>query len=98
GVELPQLLAGLGVVRDDEAVLALALLTRAVGQHLAVGDENATGGLAAIARFGFPAQLAGDCVERDDVPVGRGEIDHVLVYAEALAARRSRVHALVVVA
>ncbi len=40
-VELPNRLPGLRVVRRDEAELALALLAGAVGDHLAVGDENA---------------------------------------------------------
>ena len=81
------ILAGHRVVRRDEAVLALALLAGAVGDHLAVGDEDAARLLAAIVELELPALLPGLRVDRDQETVGRGEIDHVLVDADALLAR-----------
>src|SRR5262249_4672742 len=94
GVELPDFLAGLGVVRGDEAVRAHALLAGPVRDDLAVGDEHAAGGLAAVVNLGLPAQLPGLGVDRHQEAVGRGEIDHVLVDAEALAARGAAVDPL----
>ena len=87
-VELPDLLACLGVVRGDETELALPLLTGAVRDHLAIGDQQSAGGDLAVVDLGFPAQLAGPGIERQQKSVRRAEIDHVLVDAEALAARR----------
>src|SRR6266436_3583253 len=43
-IELPDFPAGPGVVRRDEAVLALALSAGAVRDDLAVGDQQAAGG------------------------------------------------------
>jgi hypothetical protein len=42
----------------------------------------------------FPAQLAGRGIEREQDAVGGGEVDHVLVDAEALVARRPWIDAL----
>src|SRR5207244_5897701 len=58
-VEPPGFLAGLGVMGGDEAVLALALGAGAVGDHLAVGDENPARGLAAVVDLGLPAEFSG---------------------------------------
>ena len=99
-VEPPDFLAGPGVVRRDEAVLALALFAGAVRDDLAIGNQQAAGRLSAVVDLGFPAQLARVRVERQQKSVRRREIDHVLVNSEALRARgrrgdRPRVLALV---
>ncbi len=93
GEELPEQTPGHRVVRGDEAVLALALLAGPVGQHLAVGDEDAARLLAAIVELELPALLTGLGVDRDQEAVGRGEIDHVLIDADALLARDIAAHA-----
>ena len=87
-VELPDLFACPRVVSGDEAELALSLLTGAVRDHLAIGDQQSAGGDLAVVDLGFPAQLAGPGIERQQESVRRAEVDHVLVDAEALAARR----------
>ena len=73
----------------DEAELALPLLTGAVRDHFAVGDEQPTSGDLAIVYFRLPPELACLCIERQEESVRRTEVDHVLVDAEVLTARRS---------
>ena len=70
-----------------------SVLAGAVGQHLAVGDEDAARLLAAIVELELPALLTGLGVDRDQKAVGRGEIDHVLIDADALLARDVAPHA-----
>ena len=88
-VELPQLLARARIVRGDET--AGACDAGAVADDLAVSDDQATGmfGLGfELEGLCLPAQFPGFCVDRDNIAVGRGEIDHVLEDGEGLGARQ----------
>jgi hypothetical protein len=51
-------------MRRDEAFRPDVLDAGAVGDDLAVGDEDAARSLAALIDLGFPAQLAGRRIER----------------------------------
>ena len=77
-VKAPQLLAGLGVVRRDDARVAAGVgLALAAGDHLAVGDDRPAAGrgaLLGIENRGFPRQLAGLRIERVDEVV-RARVD-----------------------
>src|SRR4029453_6602627 len=97
-VEFPDLSAGPGVVSRDKTELTLPLLTSAVRDHLAIGDQQSAGGDLAVVHLGFPAQLAGLASEGHQESVRRAEIDHVLIDPETLAARRRGQDALWVVA
>ena len=64
-----------------------------VADDLAVGDDQAAGVLGLgreVVGLGLPAQLAGLDVDSDDIAIGRGEIDHVLVDRHRLRARQLR--------
>ena len=70
---------------SDETKLALRLLTGAVRDHLAVGDQQSTSCDLAVVDLCFPAQLAGLCIEGDQESVRGAEIEHVFINTEALA-------------
>ncbi len=97
GIEFPQLFAGPRIMGGDETELALALRAGAVGQDFAVRNEDSARGDFAVVGLGFPADLAGGGVERDQKAVRRGEIDHVLVDAEVLVTRRPWIDVLRIV-
>src|SRR5439155_1849463 len=98
GVEFPNFLAGFGVVRRDEAVLALGHFAGPAGNHFAVGDEHAARRLPAVVDHGLPTDRSGLGIEGDQDSVRRGKIDHVFVDADILVTRRLRIDALGVVA
>jgi hypothetical protein len=88
-VKFPQLLAGARVMGGDEA--AGARDAGAVADDLAVGHDQPAGMLGLgleLEGLGLPAQLAGARVDRHDIAVGRGEIDHVLEDRRDLGARQ----------
>src|SRR6266511_971779 len=97
-IKLPDLLACPRVVRGDETELALPLLARAVRDHLAVGNQESTGSHLSLVDLRLPAELPRLGVERDQESVGRAEINHVLVDAEALRAGSGRQDAARIVA
>ena len=87
-VEPPDLLAGGGVVRADEAFLfAIGLAGAEALDHLALGDERAAAGrviaLRAVADDGLPDGLAGSGIERDEMRVARGGENLVVVDRDA---------------
>ena len=90
-VEFPHLLAGPGVMGGDEA--ARARLAGAAGDHLAVGDDRRRRGLGlvlVVVDLGFPAHLAGLCVERHEEAVVRVVEDQVLEDRDAFRSRPLR--------
>ena len=101
GVELPDQLAGFGVVGADEALLLLVFRAATQALHdLALDDDGAAAGavlaLAAIADHGVPDILAGARIERVDVRVAGGDINLVVVDREPAlrAAGRRRADAV----
>ena len=91
GVELPQLLAGLGVVGADEAALlaiAIAALQPLDRPCRAIDDRPARVGeaLGAIGDDGVPDHLAGARVERDQPRVG-GREEHLVAVDRDVAHR-----------
>ena len=77
----PELLAGLRVVRRDDAGIATRVgLTLATRDHFAVGDDGAAAGRRTFPRIEhgrFPHELTGLCVERVDDIVGARVDDRV---------------------
>ena len=71
--------------RDIAARLRRARSSR---KHLVSGHDKSARQRAAVDRRSFPADRAGPGVQRDDVPVGRGVIHHVVVDGEALRVAR----------
>ena len=86
GVELPEFLSGLRIVRRD--VAARLRRARSSRQHLVAGHDKTACQRTAVDRRSFPADRAGPGVQRDDAPVGRGVVHHVVVECEALRVAR----------
>ena len=85
----PQFLAVLGVVRDDIAAHA-EFTAGTADDHLAVDDQRHQRQvltLLVVLNLGVPQHLAGLGVERDDVIVGRREIQFVLPQSDAAVGR-----------
>ena len=79
-VESPQLLAGLGVVGADEALLLDVLLTAAHAlDDFSFGDERTARTAAAIGHCHVPGNFAGLRVERHEMRVAHRDIELVVV-------------------
>src|SRR4029434_7180888 len=78
--ESPQLLAGLGVVGADEALLLDILLTAAHAlDDFSFGDERTARTAAAVRHQLVPGDLAGPGIERDEVRIAHRDIELVVV-------------------
>ena len=95
GPEAPDLLAGLLIVRGDEAVGAV-LAARDAGDDQVAGGQRRRRGrvvLAPVVELGVPQQLAGEAIERDDVRVV-GHHEDAIAGDRRAAVRAAAAHAL----